>query len=107
MKCPKCKTKLKIVRVSIEGSKGKAKSYQCPKCAYFRFEKKTTEKIIDELQQEHLKMKHKIVKLSHNRLGMYFNKNIISHLNLQPGEEIYVTVPDRKHLLISIQNRTF
>jgi len=100
MKCPKCSIKLKIVIVTVEG----AKSYQCPKCAYFKFDDKTTEKVIEELRKEHLKIKQKVVKLSHNRLGMYFNKHIISSLELKAGGEIIVTVPDRKHISISVEN---
>ncbi len=104
MKCPKCNAKLKTVMVAVEGAKSKAKSYQCPKCAYFKLEDKTTKKVIGELREEHINLKQKAVKLSHNRLDMYLNKNIISSLELKAGRGITVTVPNKKHILISIEN---
>ena len=36
--CPKCKSNLKRVQVSVFGAKNKVLSYQCPKCDYFEFE---------------------------------------------------------------------
>lgn len=37
------------VIVRIENAKNKALSYQCDKCGYFDFEKKSINKIIEEL----------------------------------------------------------
>ncbi len=104
MKCPKCNANLRRVEVSIEGAKTKIWSSQCSKeeCLYFRFDKENQDKVIEELREQHLKIKQKIVKLSNNRLGMYFNKHIIESLNLKPGEEIKVSVPDKKHILLEI-----
>ena len=104
MKCPKCKSKIKKVKVSIEDSKTKIWSSQCTKCGYFAFDKEQSSKILNELKEHPLKIKQKIVKISNNRLGMYFNKHIIESLALKSGEEIYVTVPDRKHILLIIKN---
>ena len=103
MKCPKCKSKLRRVKVSIEGAKTKLLSNQCYKCEYFDFEKENQNKVLEELREEHLKIKQKVVKLSHNRLGMYFNKHVVESLGLRSGEEISIMVPDKKHILITLK----
>ena len=38
MKCPKCKSKLRKVKVEIEDAKTPAISYQCENCDYYSFE---------------------------------------------------------------------
>jgi hypothetical protein len=58
--------------------------------------------VINELRETPLKIKQKIVKLSQDRLGIYFNKNIVRSLNLKKGEEIYLSVPDKKHIVIEV-----
>ena len=75
MKCPKCKSSLKRVKVSIAGAKQKVTSYQCQKCNYFSFEPESSRKVIKELEETPLKIKQKIVKLSQDRLGIYFNRH--------------------------------
>ncbi len=104
LKCPKCKTILKEIKVKIQDANSKVKSYQCGKCGYFEFEDKSAKKIITELREKEtiLKIKQKIIKLSHNRLGMYLNKDITRSLDLKGGEEIYISVPDKKQIIISI-----
>ncbi len=104
MKCPKCNSKLRRVKVDIEGAKTKIWSNQCPKCVYFIFEEKNQDKILKELTEQHLKIKQKIIKLSNDRLGMYFNKHIIRSLDLKPGEEISISIPNKKHILINLEN---
>ena len=49
-------------------------------------------------------MKQRIVKLSQDRLGMYINKDVARSLNLKGGEEIYISLPDKKHLLVEFDN---
>jgi len=104
MKCPNCKSELKKVKVEIEDAETKVISYQCLKCDYFTFEPETTLKVIRELREKEspLKIKQKIIKLSKNRLGMYFNKDIIESLKLKSGEEILVSVPEKKKLVLDI-----
>ena len=104
MKCPNCKSELKKVEVDIEDAKTPVTSYQCPNCDYFSFEPKSTIKVINELKTKEspLKIKQKIIKLSKNRLGMYFNKDIIESLKLKSGEEILVSVPDKKKVVLDI-----
>lgn len=105
MKCPKCNVNLIKVEVDVEGARNKAISYQCEKCDYLDFEKESSNKILLELKAKEnpLKIKQKIVKLSQDRLGTYFNKNIIRSLDLKAGEDIYVSTPDKKHILITIE----
>lgn len=105
MKCPRCKSTLRKVRVAFEGAKQRALSYQCsnPDCIYFEFEEESSKRVVAELKakETHLKIKQKVVKLSKGRLGTYFNTNVIRSINLKPGEDIYVSVPDKKHIIIS------
>jgi hypothetical protein len=102
MKCPNCSSDLRKVEVKVFGANSKAISYQCPKCEYFAFEPKSSGKVLGELRETPLKIKHKIVKLSQERIGIYFNSNIVRSLNLKKGEEIRLSVPDKKHILIEL-----
>lgn len=104
MKCPKCGSSLRRVKVSIEGAEQKATSYQCTKCDYFEFEEKSAANVVRELRlkESPLKIRQKIIKLSQDRLGMYFNKNIVESLELKAGEEVYVSVPDKTHIILKI-----
>src|SRR3989344_6518080 len=100
MKCPECSSTLKKVEVSVAGAENKALSYQCDKCDYFEFEPISSQKVISELRETPLKIKQKIVKLSQDRLGIYLNNNLVRSLNLKKGEEVYVSVPDKKHIVL-------
>ena len=102
MNCPNCGAKLKQIAVSVYGAKSKASSYQCPNGDYIEFEPASSEKVLEELRQHPLKIKQTIIKLSANRLGIYFNSNIIRSLNIKKGEEVYLSVPDKKHILIEL-----
>ena len=104
MKCPKCNSNLNKVLVNIEGAINKAISYQCQKCEFFEFEQESSRKVIEELRDTPLKIKQKIIKLSEDRLGIYFNSNVIRSLNLKKGSEIFVSVPDKKHIVLEIQD---
>lgn len=104
LKCPKCSSVLKKVEVSVHGAKQKAISYQCPKCDYFEFEPESSKKVVEELRETPLKIKQRIVKLSQDRLGMYFNNHIVRSLNLKKGENIYASVPDKKHIVLELGN---
>ena len=102
MKCPRCNSELRRVEVNVYGAKNKAVSHQCPKCDYFEFEKESSKKVLDELKGVVLKMRQKIVKLSGDRLGIYFNNDVVRSLNLKKGEYIYVSVPEKKKILLEI-----
>ncbi len=104
MKCPKCDSNLRKVKVTVHGAKNKAVSYQCPKCDYFEFEPESSRKVVEELRETPLKMQQKIVKLSQDRLGMYFNNHVVRSLGLKKGESINVSVPDKKHIVLELSN---
>jgi len=103
-KCPQCKKSLKEITVKIQDAKSPVTSYQCGNCGYFDFEDKSINKAIDEIKEKEqtLKIKQKIIKLSHDRLGMYINRDVARSLNLKGGEEVYVSVPDDKHIVVNI-----
>ncbi|MBI2045453.1 hypothetical protein HYT23_05315 [Candidatus Pacearchaeota archaeon] len=102
--CPNCRSRLNKVNVDIEDAETKVISYQCPNCDFFTFDPENTLKIIKELKTKEspLKIRQKIIKLSKDRLGMYFNKDIIKSLNLRSGEEILVSVTGKKKLILEI-----
>ncbi len=103
--CQDCGAKMRHVKVKVEGARSKALAYDCPKCGNLEFDKESGIKVVEELKHKEespLMIYQKIVKLSHNRLGTYFNKNIIKSLNLKGGEEIKVSVPDKKHIIIKL-----
>lgn len=104
MKCPKCSSELKRVEVEIEDAKTPAISYQCNNCEYYSFEPESTMKIISEIKEKEvsLRIKQKIIKLSQDRLGMYFSKDVIESLNLKSGEDILVSVPNKKRIILDI-----
>lgn len=104
MNCPNCSHKLKKVKVSIEDAKTKAVSYQCSNCDYYTFDPKSSIQVIREIKEKEspLKMKQKIIKLSKDRLGVYFNQDIIRSLNLKSGENILISVPDKKRIVLKL-----
>jgi transposase-like protein len=102
MKCPECKSEMRRVEVKVQGAKSPAISYQCQKCSHFEFEPASSMRVIEELRETPLKIKQKIVKLSQGRVGIYFNKDIIRSLDLKSGEDILVSVPDKKHILLEV-----
>ncbi|HLC75110.1 MAG TPA: hypothetical protein VJH88_04620 [Candidatus Nanoarchaeia archaeon] len=104
MKCPQCSSELKKVAVSVHGATQKATSYQCTNCDYFEFESQSSQKVLAELRETPLKMKQRIVKLSGERLGIYLNNHVVNSLNLKKGEEIFVSVPDKKHIVLEVKN---
>ena len=104
MRCPNCPSELKKVYVSVHGASQKAVSYQCSNCDYFEFEPASSQKVLAELRETPLKIKQKIVKLSGERLGIYLNSHVVQSLNLKKGEEIFVSVPDKKHIVLEVKN---
>ncbi|MFH1506641.1 MAG: hypothetical protein ABIE94_06695 [archaeon] len=102
MNCPKCKATLKKVQVKVHGARKKAISYQCPKCDYYAFDPKSSKKVIEELGETTLKIKQKVVKLSGDRLGIYLNSHVVRSLGIKKGESIYVSVPDKRHIVLEL-----
>jgi len=103
MKCPECGSELKKAEVNVYGAAHKVVSYQCPNCNYFEFEPISSRKVLDELRTGPLKIRQRIVKLSGERLGIYFNNNVVDSLDLKKGEELFLSVPDKKHIVLEIR----
>jgi hypothetical protein len=95
---------MKNIKVKIQDASTPALSYQCGKCGYFDFEQSSIAKAVAEIKvKEHpLKLRQKIIKLSGGRLGMYISKDVARSLNLHGGEDILVSVPSEKRLLVDI-----
>ncbi|MBS3137768.1 zf-TFIIB domain-containing protein [Candidatus Woesearchaeota archaeon] len=102
MKCPECNTNMKKVEVKVHGAQSKVVSYQCENCDSFEFEPQSSLKVVQELRESPLKIKQKVIKLSQDRLGIYFNNNIIRSLNLKSGSDISVSVPDKRHIILEL-----
>ena len=98
---------MKEVKVSVQGAKNKVISYQCLKCGYFDFEENSINKAISEIKEKEapLKIKQKIIKLSQDRLGMYINRDVARSLNLKGGEDVYVSIPDKKHIILNFDEK--
>ena len=107
MKCPECNKGLKKIKIKIQDANTPVTSFQCGSCGYFEFEEKEIGKAIEEikLKEMPLKIKQKIIKLSQDRLGMYFNRDVVRSLDLKSGEDIFVSIPDKNHIVLKIDNR--
>ena len=104
--CPKCNARLKEINVKIQDADSPVASYQCGKCGYFDFDGKSMEKAISEIKAKEatLRIKQKIIKLSHDRLGMYINRDVARSLKLKGGEEVFVSVPDKNRFVVSVEH---
>ena len=106
MKCPQCNSGMRTVRVRIQDASSPVTSYQCSKCGFFDFERKSVGRVIDEIKAKEaaLNIKQKVIKLSKGRLGMYFNRDVVRSLALKAGNEVYVSVPDKEHIVLKISS---
>ena len=109
MKCKKCGGVLKEFNIEVEGSGLHSEGFECTKCGELFFESEKGREIVEDLRQREflkelpaLSIKQKVVKLSKDRLGFYFNKDIARCVNLKPGEEIQVRLLDKKRILIEV-----
>tara|TARA_Y100000310_G_C20093209_1_gene539255 strand:+ start:49 stop:372 length:324 start_codon:yes stop_codon:yes gene_type:complete len=107
MKCPKCDNKLREVEVKIQDADSLVTSYQCSECNYFDFEDKSMNKAIKEirLKETPLKIRQKVIKLSRDRLGMYFNKDIVRSLELKGGENIDISIPKENRIIVDLEEK--
>jgi transposase-like protein len=105
-KCPKCNSKLRKMKVKIQDADEPVASYQCTKCDYFEFDNKSMSKAVRNIKVKEtpLQIKQKVIKLSKDRLGMYFNRDIARSLELKAGNDVYVSVPDKEHILIRVES---
>ncbi len=91
--------------MKIEGSERKAVSCQCGHCGYFEFAPESASKVVNELKEKEatLKLRQRIIKMSKGRLGVYLSKDVVESLGLEAGEEIFISVPDDKHIVIGLE----
>lgn len=105
MMCKKCKKTMKKIKVNVAGAKLSAKGWECPKCGDLEFDRESGLKVVEELEKKRkacpLNIEQKITKLSYDRLGFYFNKDVVRCLGLKAGEKIHMTVLDKNNLLIN------
>ncbi len=78
-KCAECGREMEKASVSVENAEASVWSFQCIACGHIEFEPETAKEVISELRSREegpaLEMEQKIVKLSHGRLGIYFNRH--------------------------------
>jgi len=98
-------SELRRIKVKVQDADSSVISYQCGKCGYFDFEEKSIRNAIEEIKikEQPLQIKQKVIKLSHDRLGMYINRDIARSLKLKGGEDIYVSVPDKRHIVLEVK----
>lgn len=103
MDCPKCAREMGRAWITIEGASRKAAAYECP-CGYIEFEPHSAADILKELKAREvpLMIQQKIIKLSQDRLGFYFNKDIIRSLGLKSGATVHISVPDKKRIVLNL-----
>lgn len=50
MKCPKCSSEMKVIKVKIQDADTPVISHQCSNCGYFDFEERLINKSINEIK---------------------------------------------------------
>ena len=96
--CPNCHTEAKAVERLIE----EAVRYQCGTCEYSKLEPVESRTATPPLMSSPLQLKQKITTLSQGRLGLYLNQDVVRSLGLKAGQEIHLSVPDEKTVVINI-----
>lgn len=110
MNCRKCGGKLKKFKVEVEDSDLPSEGFECVKCGELFFDEEKSKAVVANLKRKELlsdlpalSVKQKIVKLSKDRIGFYFNKDIARCADLKPGEEIEVRLLDKKRILVEVE----
>lgn len=99
-KCPNCRLELKEGEIVIE----EAVKHQCPACHYYKLEPTgEVTRTVKEITGSPLQIKQKITTLSQGRLGLYLNQDVVRSLGLKAGQEVYLSVPDGKIILIQLE----
>ncbi|MFH1587395.1 MAG: hypothetical protein ABID38_06055 [Candidatus Diapherotrites archaeon] len=110
MKYEKCGGNLKKFKVDVEDSDLPSEGFECTKCGELFFDEEKSKKVVEDLKRKEilkelpaLSIKQKIVKLSKDRLGFYLNKDIARCTGLKAGEEIEVSLLDKKRILVKVE----
>lgn len=110
MNCKKCGGKLESFRVKVEDSDLPSEGFECNKCGELFFDEKKGKAVVEELRRKELlgelpvlSIKQKIIKLSKDRIGFYFDKDIARCAELKAGEPIEVRLLDKKTILLEVR----
>ena len=110
MKCKKCGGPLEKFAVEVEDSDLGSGGFECKKCGELFFDEKKGRVIVEELKRKELlrelpalSIRQKIIKLSKNGLGFYFNKDLTRSAKLKAGEPIEVRLLDKKRILVEVK----
>ncbi len=110
MDCKKCGGKLERFAVEVEDSDLPSEGFECKKCGELFFDEKKSKAIAEDLKKKEsfkelpaLSIRQKVIKLSKNRLGFYFNKDLARCAKLKAGEPIEVSLLDKKRILIEVE----
>lgn len=110
MKCKKCGGTLERFAVGVEDSDLPGEGFECKKCGELFFDEKKSRAIVEGLKKKELlkelpalSIRQKIIKLSKDRLGFYFNKDIVRCAKLKAGEPIEVRLLDKKRIMVEIE----
>jgi hypothetical protein len=110
MKCKKCGGGVEKFAVKVEDSDLPSRGFECKKCGELFFDEKKSKAIVAHLKKKELlgdlpalSIRQKIIKLSKNRLGFYFNKDIARCAKLKAGEPIEVRLLDKKRIMVEIK----
>ena len=110
MNCEKCDGSLKKFKVEVEDSDLSSEGFECVKCGELFFNKEKGKEIVADLKRKEmleelpvLSIKQKIIKLSKDRIGFYFNKDIVRCAGLKAGEPVEVRLLDKKRILVEVE----
>lgn len=74
------------------------------------FDEKKSRVVVEDLKRKELlkelpalSIRQKIIKLSKNRLGFYFNKDLARSAKLKAGEPIEVSLLNKKIILVEVK----
>ncbi len=96
--CPNCHVEAKPVELVIE----EAVRYQCGTCEYSKLEPVMSRTATPPISSSPLQLKQKITTLSQGRLGLYLNQDVVRSLGLKAGQEVFLSVPDGKKIILEL-----
>lgn len=110
MKCKKCGGSLERFAIDVEDSDLGSEGSECKKCGELFFDEKKGEAVVKDLKRKELfnelpalSIRQKIIKLSKDRIGFYFSKDLARCAELKAGEPIEVSLLDKKRILIEVE----
>ncbi len=113
--CPNCHVEVKPTERIIE----EAVRYQCGSCEYSKLEPVLPQEAkllgpqepsgscgsrtaTPPILSSPLQLKQKITTLAQGRLGLYLSQDVVRSLGLKAGQEVFMSIPDEKKILINI-----